>query len=71
MDAIIWVIAYSSKNDSVLTGFLKDPDFFFAKQEDAHEKKKEAFLVLQSKGAVKSVEQLTVVPINELGVEIK
>mgnify|MGYP003143586073 FL=1 len=70
MDAIIWVIAYSSKKDGVLTGFLKDPDFFFATQEEAHEKKQEAFKILEAKGAAKAVEQLTVVPINELGVEI-
>jgi hypothetical protein len=71
MDTLIWVIAYSSKNDETLSGFLKDPEYFFASQEEAHSQKQEAFKILYMKGAVTTVDQLTVVPINELGVKIE
>jgi hypothetical protein len=71
MDTIIWVIAYSAKNAETLSGFLNDPEYFFASQSEAHDKKQEAFKILYMKGAVITVEQLAVVPIHELGVEIE
>ena len=73
MNAIVWVIAYSekSKTNGVLSGFLKDPDYFFGTQEEAHAKKHDAFKILYTRGAVKDMEQLTVVPLNELGVKIQ
>ena len=71
MDVIIWVLAYTTKDDRALTGFLKDPDFLFTSQEAAHQKKHEAFELLYIKGLVKEIEQLMVVPLNELDVEIE
>ena len=69
MNTIIWVLAYTTTSEDSLTGYLKDPEFFFETQDMAQLKKQEAFTILHGKGLVSKLTQIKVVPINELDVQ--
>lgn len=69
MNTIIWVLAYTTTSEDSLTGYLKDPEFFFETQDMAQLKKQEAFAILHGKGLVSKSTQIKVVPINELDVQ--
>ena len=71
MKEIIWVLAYATENRDTLKGFLKDPEFLFSNQEAAHQKKQEAFDTLYQRKLVSTVDQVMVVPWNELDAEIQ
>ena len=66
MNGIVWVLAYTSQDKDTLKGFLKDPEFLFTSQEDAHQKKQEAFEILYQRKLVSAIDQVMVVPWNEL-----
>ena len=70
MNTIIWVLAYTSGNEAVFEGFLKDPEFLFETQESAQLKKQEAFEILYTRNLVSTIGQIRAVPLNELDVEI-
>ena len=70
MNSILWVLAYTTKDGGTLGGFLKDPEFMFSSQEEAQQKKQEAFDILYARNLVTNIGQITVVPLNELDVEI-
>jgi len=70
MNTIIWVLAYTAKDENTLEGFLKDPEFLFNTQEMAHLKKQEAFDILHARNMVSNINQIMVVPLNELDIEI-
>jgi hypothetical protein len=70
MNAIIWVLAYTTKNENTLEGYLNDPEFLFSTQDMAHLKKKEAFDILHTRNLVSKISQIMVVPLNELDIEI-
>ena len=70
MNTIIWVLAYTAKDENTLEGFLRDPEFLFETQELAHLKKQEAFDILYAWNMVSKISQIMVVPLNELDTEI-
>tara|TARA_Y100000310_G_C20084913_1_gene535598 strand:- start:131 stop:346 length:216 start_codon:yes stop_codon:yes gene_type:complete len=70
MNTIIWVLAYTTSNENVLEGFLKDPEFLFQSQELAQLKKQEAFDILHTRNLVSTISQIRAVPLNELDTEI-
>jgi len=70
MNTIIWVLAYTTKNENALEGFLRDPEFLFETQELAQLKKQEAFEILHTRNLVSTIGQIRVVPLNELDTEI-
>ena len=69
MNAIIWVLAYTTTSEDSLTGYLKDPEFLFGSQAEAHLKKEEAFNILYQKGLIFKLQQIRAVPLNELDVK--
>ena len=69
MNTIIWVLAYTTTSEDSLTGYLKDPEFYFETQAMAQLKKQEAFTLLHSKGLISKLEQIRAVPLNELDVK--
>jgi len=69
VNAIIWVLAYTTTSEDSLTGYLKDPEFLFENQAEAHLKKQEAFNILYHKGLISKLEQVRAVPLNELDIK--
>lgn len=69
MNSIIWVLAYTTTSEDSLTGYLRDPEFLFEAQEMARLKKQEAFDILYQKGLISKLEQIRVVPLNELDIK--
>ena len=69
MNGIIWVLAYTTTSENSLTGFLNNPEFLFESQESACLKKQEAFDILYQKGLISNLEQVRIVPLNELDIK--
>ena len=69
MNGIIWVLAYTTTSENSLTGFLNNPEFLFESQESARLKKQEAFDILYQKGLISNLEQVRIVPLNELDIK--